>query len=61
MVLECLNVEWPPWAGCDEVGYEGLQPYEGWLPQMVPPWEEDGDYFLRATGYFTPTIDSDIE
>ena len=61
MVLECLNVEWPPWAGCDEVGYEGLQPYEGWLPQMVPPWEEDVDYFLRETGYFTPTIDSDEE
>jgi len=42
-------------------GYEGLQPYEGWLPQMVPPWEEDVDYFLRETGYFTPTIDSDEE
>jgi hypothetical protein len=28
---------------------------------MVPPWEEDGDYFLRETGYYTPTIESDIE
>ena len=40
-----------------------MQPPEvfpGWS-RMVPPWEEDGDYFLRATGYFTPTIDSDIE
>ena len=61
MVLEWSNDEWPPWAGCDEVGYSGLQPYEGWIPQTVPPWEEDGDYFLRETGYFTPTIDSDEE
>ena len=29
--------------------------------RMVPPWEEDVDYFLRETGYFTPTIESDIE
>ena len=40
-----------------------MQPPEvcpGWC-RMVPPWEEDSDYFLRETGYFTPTIDSDIE
>ena len=57
-------MNWPSlsWASSDEIE-EGMQPPEvlpGWS-RMVPPWEEDGDYFLRATGYFTPTIDSDIE
>ena len=58
-------MNWPPlsWASSDEVE-EGMQPPEvfpGWWCRMVPPWEEDGDYFLRESGYFTPTIESDIE
>jgi hypothetical protein len=57
-------MNWPPlsWASSDEIE-EGMQPPEelpGWS-RMAPPWEEDVDYFLRETGYFTPTIDSDEE
>ena len=58
-------MNWPPlsWASSDEVeeGMQHPEVFPGWWCRMVPPWEEDVDYFLRETGYFTPTIESDIE